>query len=145
GPGFGVTLHWDKLEEPLHWHTPRRIFVNSMSDLFHARVPLAFMQQAFATMRQADWHIFQILTKRATRLRRLAPSLHWAPHIWMGVSVGMARYVSRIAELRQVPAQMRFLSCEPLLEDLGSLDLTGIHWVIVGGESGPGALPMASD
>jgi protein gp37 len=145
GPGFGVTLHWDKIEEPLHWHTPRSIFVNSMSDLFHARVPLEFMQQAFATMRQADWHIFQILTKRATRLCRLAPHLTWAPNIWMGVSVGMARYVSRIDKLRQVPAQVRFLSCEPLLEDLGPLDLTGIHWVIVGGESGPGARPMAPD
>jgi protein gp37 len=142
GPGFGLTLHWDKLAEPRHWRTPRWTFVNSMSDLFHGQVPLTFIQQVFTAMQQADKHTFQVLTKRATRLRRLAPSLAWAPNIYMGVSVGMRRYQSRIADLCQTPAQVKFLSLEPLLEPLPHLPLAGIHWVIVGGESGPGARPM---
>jgi protein gp37 len=142
GPGFGLTLHWDKLEEPLHWRRSRRIFVNSMSDLFHGEVPMAFIRAVFATMCQAHWHTFLVLTKRAIRLRRLASQLTWAPHIQMGVSVGMVRYQSRIAALVQTPAHVKFLSLEPLLEPLPHLPLEGIDWVILGGESGPGARPM---
>jgi protein gp37 len=136
--GFDLTLHRDQLELPLRWKRPRRIFVNSMSDLFHDDVPRTFIQQAFDVMTRAHWHTFQVLTKRAERLRDLAPSLSWGPHIWQGVSVESSRYVARIDCLRDVPATVRFLSLEPLLGPLADLDLHGIHWVIVGGESGPG-------
>jgi protein gp37 len=140
--GFRVTLHPDLLDLPFRWQTPRRIFVNSMSDLFHEAVPDAFVQRVFARMGQADWHCFQILTKRAERLAALSPQLSWRPHIWMGVSVESTRYVSRIDALRQTGACVKFLSLEPLLGPLPHLDLWGINWVIVGGESGPGARPM---
>ena len=136
--GFDVTLHEDQLDLPLRWRQPRRIFVNSMSDLFHEAVPDAFIARAFEVMARAHWHTFQILTKRAERLRTLAPSLRWAPHIWQGVSVESARYIERIEDLRAVPAAIRFLSIEPLLGRLPALRLQGIDWVIVGGESGPG-------
>ena len=145
GPGFGVTLHWDKITEPLHLKKPQRIFVNSMSDLFHREVTLEFLQAAFATMVQAHWHTFLILTKRAKRLRALAPSLPWPPHIWMGVSIELSLYFYRIHDLCQGPAARRFLSVEPLLAPLPSLPLHGIDLVIVGGESGPGARPMDPD
>jgi protein gp37 len=140
--GFRVTLQEDLLDLPRRWRIPRRIFVNSMSDLFHEAVPQAFIQRVFATMRRADWHCFQILTKRAERLVTLSAKLSWQPHIWMGVSVESARYVSRIDALRQTGAHVKFLSLEPLLGALPNLDLEGIDWVIVGGESGPGARPM---
>jgi protein gp37 len=140
--GFRVTLQDDLLDLPLRWRTPRRIFVNSMSDLFHQAVPDAFIRRVFATMGRADWHCFQILTKRAERLATLSPQLSWRPHIWVGVSVEQRRYLSRIDALRQTGAQVKFLSLEPLLGPLPHLDLRGIDWVIVGGESGPGARPM---
>ena len=136
--GFKLALHEDQLGLPLRWKRPRRIFVNSMSDLFHDAVPDDFIFRAFEVMRLAHWHSFQILTKRAERLHHLASSLHWAPNIWQGVSVESNRYVGRIDSLRDVAAAVRFLSLEPLLGPLPALRLRGIHWVIVGGESGPG-------
>ncbi len=142
--GFDVTLRHDRLDIPLRWKRPRKIFVNSMSDLFHERVPLDFIQAVFSTMRQAHWHQFQVLTKRSARLRELAAELDWPDNVWMGVSVENQRWTSRIDDLCQVPAAVRFLSVEPLLGPL-SLDLGGIDWVIVGGESGPGARPMRAD
>jgi protein gp37 len=139
--GFRLTLHPDLVDLPLHWKQPRVIFVNSMSDLFHKDVPDDFIQSVFRTMNRADQHIFQVLTKRADRLARIAPSLTWSGNIWMGVSVERQDYTWRVDALRRVPAKVRFLSCEPLLGPL-TLDLKGIHWAIVGGESGPGARPM---
>ncbi|HLE85422.1 MAG TPA: phage Gp37/Gp68 family protein [Thermoanaerobaculia bacterium] len=135
--GFDLRLVPEKLEEPLAWTKPRRIFVNSMSDLFHERVPEAFIQQVFEVMEEASWHTFQILTKRSTRVRELAPRLPWPPNVWQGVSVENARYSFRVGDLQQVPAAIRFLSVEPLLGPIPSLPLDGISWVIVGGESGP--------
>ncbi len=148
--GFDLRLVPDKLAEPLRWRKPRRVFVNSMSDLFHEEVPSQFVHKVFRTMRLADWHTFQILTKRAGRMREvlsdLAASEAVADHVWLGVSVEDRKHgLPRIEELRRTPARVRFLSVEPLLEDLGPIDLTGIHWVIVGGESGPGARPMKPD
>ena len=140
--GFELTLQEQMLEVPIRWRRPRRIFVNSMSDLFHARVPEEFIQRVFAVMRKADWHEYQILTKRSERLAELHHSLPWAPHIWMGVSVENARFAYRIDHLRMTDARVKFLSLEPLLGPLPTLDLGGIHWVIVGGESGPRARPM---
>jgi protein gp37 len=126
---------------PLRWKRPRRVFVNSMSDLFHEDVPLDFIRSVFDVMRRADQHQFQVLTKRGSRLRELVPMLDWPANVWMGVSVEYQRWTSRVDDLRTVPASVRFLSCEPLLGPL-QLDLAGIDWVIVGGESGPGARPM---
>ena len=140
--GFAVTLHEDLVEEPLKWGRPRLVFVNSMSDLFHEEVPLTFIQRVFDTMRKASHHVFQILTKRSARLLDVAKDLPWAENIWMGVSVEDEHVVFRIQDLQQVPAPIRFLSCEPLIGPLDALPLDGIHWVIVGGESGPGARPM---
>jgi protein gp37 len=140
--GFAVTLHADLLEEPLKWGRPRLVFVNSMSDLFHEVVPVAFIQQVFETMRKAPHHVFQILTKRSERLLDIAKDLPWSENVWMGVSVEDEHVVYRIRNLQQVPAHVRFLSCEPLIGPLDALSLHGIHWVIVGGESGPGARPM---
>lgn len=140
--GFEVTLQDDVVELPLQWRRPRTIFVNSMSDLFHEDVPLTYLQRVFATMERARWHTFQVLTKRSTRLREVAPHLPWPMNVWMGVSVENDRYVSRIRDLVQVPAAVRFLSVEPLLGPIASLPLSGVDWVIVGGESGPGARPM---
>lgn len=141
--GFQVTLHQDYIDEPLHWKTPQIIFVNSMSDLFHENVPDDFIIQVFNVMRKAKWHKFQVLTKRSDRLLQLSPFLPWSPNIWMGVSVETMDYTFRIEHLREVGAQLKFLSLEPLLGDL-NLDLTGIDWVIVGGESGHKARAMAS-
>jgi len=143
--GFTVTLHPAVLDLPKRWRQPRMIFVNSMSDLFHEHVPLEFIQRVFATMRDCPQHTFQILTKRSARLRDLAQYLDWAPNIWMGVSVENRRVIHRIHDLQAVPAYVRFLSCEPLLGPLDDLPLDGIHWVIVGGESGPGARPMQAE
>jgi protein gp37 len=142
--GFKPTLHWDLLDVPTRWKRSRIIFVNSMSDLFQDAVPLDFIRAAFETMRQCPQHTFQILTKRSGRLRQLASSLAWAPNVWMGVSVENHKVVGRIADLQQIPAAVRFLSCEPLLGPLEDLPLSGIHWVIVGGESGPKARPMSA-
>jgi protein gp37 len=134
--GFDLRLVPEKLEEPLKWSSPRRIFVNSMSDLFHEEVPEHFIRRVFEVMREAHWHTFQILTKRAERLAELAPRLAWPDNVWQGVSVESQRYLPRITHLRRVPAAVRFLSLEPLLGPLPRLPLAGISWVIVGGESG---------
>lgn len=142
--GFDVVLRWDRLDVPLHWRRPRKVFVNSMSDLFHDDVPLDFIQAVFDTMRRAHWHEFQVLTKRSERLRDVAHELDWPDNVWMGVSVENQRWTTRIEDLRSVPAKVRFLSVEPLLGPV-ELDLDGIHWVIVGGESGAGARPMRLD
>lgn len=139
--GFKFTLHPARLEEPKRWRKPSRVFVNSMSDLFHEEMPLEFLQQIFQVMRESPQHVFQILTKRGDRLVELAPQLDWAENIWMGVSVETQAYTFRIDQLRTVPASVRFLSCEPLLGPL-QMDLTGIHWVITGGESGPKRRPI---
>ena len=136
-PGFDLTLRPERLSLPLSWRKPRRIFVNSMSDLFHKDVPDDYIRRVFAVMAEADWHIFQVLTKRSQRLARLAPSLPWSAHIWMGVSIESDAYTWRADYLRRVPAAVRFISAEPLLGPLPSLNLKGIHWLITGGESGP--------
>lgn len=143
--GFQVTLHEDLVDAPLRWRSPRVVFVNSMSDLFHQKVPVRFLRQVFSTMNKCHQHTFQILTKRSGRLRQLAGKLEWTKNIWMGVSVENENVYHRIEDLRQVPAQVRFLSCEPLIGPMKELPLEGIHWVIVGGESGPGARPMEAD
>lgn len=140
--GFELTLHDHMLGVPLRWKTPRKIFVNSMSDLYHKDVPDDFIRRVFDTMQRADWHQYQILTKRAERLEQIAPSLPWGPHVWQGVSVENADYTFRIDHLRRTPARVKFLSVEPLLGPIPDLDLTGIHWVIVGGESGGDCRPM---
>lgn len=140
--GFEVTLQPHTLETPLRWKKPQVIFVNSMSDLFHEKVPEEYILEVFRVMNDAHWHQFQILTKRPERLAELDSRLPWAPHIWMGVSVETAAYKPRIDLLRGTGAHLRFLSMEPLLGPLTPLELGGINWVIVGGESGPGARPM---
>jgi protein gp37 len=140
--GFKLTLQAHMLELPLRWRKPQTIFVNSMSDLFHEDVPLTYIRQVFDVMVRAQWHRFQILTKRASRLEELSPQLTWASNIWMGVSVESERYRSRIDHLRATKARTKFLSLEPLLGPLPNLDLAGIDWIIVGGESGPNARPM---
>lgn len=142
GPGFGLTLHPRVLDEPYRWRHPQVVFVNSMSDLFHARVPLSFVRDVFAVIADTPQHTYQVLTKRSLRLRRAADKLDWPPNLWMGVSVENAAAMTRVDDLRQVPATVRFLSCEPLLGSLPGLDLVGIHWVIAGGESGPRYRPM---
>ncbi|MFF0386888.1 DUF5131 family protein [Streptomyces sp. NPDC004286] len=142
GPGFGVTLHPDALDVPYGWKSPRVVFVNSMSDLFHARVPLDFVRQVFQVMADTPQHTYQVLTKRARRLRQIAPKLDWPDNLWMGVSVETENELPRVDDLRHVPAAVRFLSCEPLLGPLPDLGLDGIHWVIAGGESGPRHRPL---
>lgn len=142
GPGFGVTLHPSVLNQPFSWRSPRVVFVNSMSDLFHARVPLGFVQEAFAVMAETPQHTYQILTKRSSRLAKVADRIDWPANVWMGVSVESQAAAGRIDDLRQVPAAVRFLSCEPLLSALPNLRLDGIDWVIAGGESGHGARAM---
>jgi len=142
--GFDLQLRPERIEQPLSWRQPRMIFVNSMSDLFHEDVAEDYIRDVFKVMRKAHWHTFQILTKRSQRLAELAPKLRWPKNVWMGVSVENQRWTSRIDDLRKVRAQVRFLSCEPLLGPL-ELDLGGIHWVIVGGESGPKARRMNPD
>ena len=139
--GFDLQLRPERLKQPLKWTQPRMIFVNSMSDLFHEDIPEDYIQAVFSVMRKANWHTFQILTKRSQQLAAVAPRLPWPHNVWMGVSVENQRWTSRIDDLRKVPAKVRFLSCEPLLGPL-QLDLEGIDWVIVGGESGARARPM---
>jgi len=143
--GFEVNVHPDVLEEPLGWKKPRLIFVNSMSDLFHEKIPVAYLRQIFDVMRRADWHVFQILTKRAERLAKMAPRIDWPPNVWMGVTVESARFTHRIDHLREAGAAIKWLSMEPLLTPVSDIDLTGIDWVVVGGESGPGARPMKKE
>ncbi|MEF8715804.1 MAG: phage Gp37/Gp68 family protein [Accumulibacter sp.] len=143
--GFRPTLHEDLIDRPKTWKKSRLIFVNSMSDLFQEAVPESFIQRVFATMQDCPQHTFQILTKRSERLRQLGQSLPWPPNVWMGVSVEDEQAASRISNLAAVPAKVRFLSCEPLIGPLENLPLVGIHWVIVGGESGAGARPMRQD
>ncbi len=137
-----VVCHDDVLRRPLHWKQPRTVFVNSMSDLFHKDVPECFIASVFDVMKRAHWHRFQVLTKRADRMAELDRLLNWSSNVWMGVTVENRHTKSRIESLRSIDPAVRFLSIEPLLESLGRLDLAGIHWVIVGGESGPGARPM---
>lgn len=139
--GFQLTLREEALEIPLHWRRPRMIFVNSMSDLFHVVVPEGYLQRVFDVMRQTPQHTYQILTKRAERLARVAPRLQWSDNVWVGVSVESPAYRWRIDFLRRVPAAIRFISAEPLLEPLPDLDLRHIHWLIAGGESQSGCRP----
>ncbi|MBZ0214114.1 MAG: phage Gp37/Gp68 family protein [Nitrospirae bacterium] len=143
--GFRVTLHHDLIDLPRKWRSPRLVFVNSMSDLFHDDVPLEFIRAVFQVMVECPQHTFQVLTKRSERLRKLGSLLTWTPNIWMGVSVEDDRVKSRIDDLRATPAIVRFLSCEPLIGPLEDLDLAGIHWLIAGGESGPRARPMHAE
>jgi len=143
--GFNVTLHPDLLDVPRRWRQARIVFVNSMSDLFHDDIPLAYIQRVFATMRDCPHHTFQVLTKRSERLAELAPQLPWPRNVWMGVSVEDARVIHRVADLQSVPAAVRFLSLEPLIGPLDALPLEGIHWAIVGGESGPRARPLRKE
>jgi protein gp37 len=143
--GFNLTIHNHVLERPLQWKTPQMIFVNSMSDLFHQDVPIEFIQEIFVVMRRAWWHQFQVLTKRSERLYELNSSLEWPQNVWMGVSVENSKYTFRIDHLRETEAKIKFLSLEPLLGPLKNLDLRGIDWVIVGGESGPRARPIAEE
>jgi protein gp37 len=142
GPGFGVRIHEASLNEPYTWRTPRTVFVNSMSDLFHARVPLSFVRDVFEVIADTPQHTYQVLTKRAARLRKISGKLSWPDNLWMGVSVENAEALSRVDDLRDVNAAVRFLSCEPLLGSLDGIDLRGIGWVIAGGESGPNYRPM---
>lgn len=143
--GFEVTTHPHALELPLSWKKPQTIFVNSMSDLFHEAVPRDFILRVFDIMTRAQWHCFQVLTKRSERLLELDKVLPWAPHIWMGVSVENNDYVDRVEDLQSTDAQVKFVSCEPLLGPLPDLRLHNIDWVIVGGESGPKARAMKEE
>ncbi len=143
--GFSLRLHEDVLPAPLTWKKPQIIFVNSMSDMFHEDIPFEFLEKVFLVMGKAYWHQFQVLTKRAEHLAEIAPKLNWPNNVWMGVSVESKDYKYRINLLQETPAQIKFLSLEPLLGDLGILNLSGIDWVIVGGESGPGARPMKKE
>ena len=142
GPGFAVTTHRAALEQPYRWRSARVVFVNSMSDLFHAHVPLGFIRDVFAVMADTPQHTYQVLTKRAMRARRMADQLEFPPNMWLGVSVETCDYFHRIDELRRIPAAVRFLSCEPLIGPLDGINLDGIGWVIAGGESGPHYRPM---
>lgn len=141
GPGFGLALHEDTLSMPFNWRSPSIVFVNSMSDLFHDAVPLEFIQKVFQVMVETPHHTYQVLTKRSRRLLRIAEDLPWPSNVWMGVSVENQRYTFRAEHLKMVPSAVRFLSVEPLLGPV-NLDLGDIDWVIVGGESGPGARPI---
>jgi protein gp37 len=142
--GFKLTLQEDQIDLPLRWKAPRIIFVNSMSDLFHIDVPSSFIKRCFETMSQARQHTFQVLTKRPERAAELARDLPWPTNVWLGTSIENQEYTWRVHELVKVPAHIRFLSVEPLIGPINRLPLRGIHWVIVGGESGPGARPMES-
>jgi protein gp37 len=147
--GFDLTLRPDRLNQPLHWRQPRRVFVNSMSDLFHKELPKAFIDSVFNTMEAADWHTFQVLTKRSSLMARYLRGRYGSdlapPHIWLGVSIEDAKNAVRLKHLRDSQASMKFVSFEPLLGSVGKIDLSGIDWAIVGGESGPRARPMAEE
>lgn len=140
--GFNLTLHDSCLHDPFKWKKPTRVFVNSMSDLFHEDIPTSFIQKVFEVMNQASWHTFQVLTKRAERLLELSKIVNWTPNIWQGVTVESDKYKHRIDILRQVEAKVRFISFEPLIARVNNPDLSGIDWAIVGGESGTGARKM---
>ena len=139
GPGFALTLHPNALKQPYGWSGRRTVFVDSMSDLFHARVPLSFVRDVFQVIEDTPQHTYQVLTKRSARLPKIADKLDWPANLWLGVSVETSDYLYRVDDLRRVPAAVRFLSCEPLLGPLTGLSLDGIGWVITGGESGPRA------
>jgi protein gp37 len=143
--GFDLRLWEERLELPLRWRRPRRIFVNSMSDLFHADIPNEFITAVFTTMERDDWHQYQVLTKRPQRMAKMAASLPWPAHIWAGVSVESNEYAWRADFLRRVPSKVRFISAEPLLGYVDQLNLDGIDWLITGGESGPGFRPCNPD
>jgi protein gp37 len=143
--GFDLTLHEHMLDQPLRWKRPQSVFVNSMSDLFHKDVPVEFIRRVFDTMRRAHWHQFQVLTKRADRLEEVSPLIDWPDNVWQGVSVENADYAFRIDHLRRTGAKTKFLSIEPLLGPIPDMDLTGIDWAILGGESGPGARPVQKE
>lgn len=143
--GFDLKLWPERLDQPLRWKRPRTIFVNSMSDLFHEEIPDEFVEDVFRVMGEADWHVFQILTKRHERLLELGRDLDWPPNVWMGVSIENRRFVDRADYLRDVPAAVRFISAEPLLGALDGLDLSEIDWLIAGGESGPGHRPVQEE
>jgi len=145
GPGFGVTTHMSALRQPYGWSSPKNVFVNSMSDLFHAHVPLGFIQDVLKVISETPWHNYQVLTKRPMRARKLAKELHLPSNLWLGVSVESYDVVGRIDELRRIPAAVKFLSCEPLIGPLHNLDLNEVDWVIAGGESGPNARPMREE
>jgi len=145
GPGFGVTTHPASLAQPYKWKRPSTVFVNSMSDLFHPKVPLSFVQDVFDVMSDTPQHTYQVLTKRSLRLRRMADNLQWPANVWMGVSVEEPKVLNRIDNLREVPAAVRFLSVEPLIAALPDINLDGIDWVIVGGESGHNHRPIESE
>ena len=148
-PGFDLTLRPERVDHPRTWRRPRLIFVNSMSDLFHERVPWNYIGRVFDTMETADWHTYQVLTKRSSRMRNFVntryPGQPAPPHIWLGTSIENARTLGRLRHLKRTNASIRFLSLEPLLGPLGALDLAGVHWVIAGGESGPGARPVRAE
>ena len=143
--GFDLTVHESVLEDPLRWKTPRLVFVNSMSDLFHESIPAVFIESVFRVMNQASQHTFQMLTKRPGRVMELDHGLIWTPNIWLGTSIESKEWLDQLAKLKESNAHTKFLSLEPLLGPLPDLDLAGIDWVIVGGESGPGARPMKAD
>lgn len=143
--GFSVNVHRAMLDGPLKWKHPRFVFVNSMSDLFHKSVPATFIEQVFDVMNRASQHRFQVLTKRPNRVSQMEGRLDWAPNIWLGVSIESERWMGRLAILKSTGARVKFLSLEPLLGPLPNIELDGIDWVIVGGESGPGARPMEAD
>lgn len=143
--GFSITVHPSTLEDPLKWRKPRLVFVNSMSDLFHGEVPVPFIKAVFETMNQASNHTFQVLTKRPGRVLEINGSLTWSPNIWLGTSIESQRWQFRLEQLRATGARTKFLSLEPLLGPLPDIPVQGIDWVIVGGESGPGARPMEAD
>lgn len=144
GPGFGVTVHGESLSIPKRWREPKLVFVNSMSDLFHARIPLEYVQDVFKVMADTPRHTYQILTKRASRLAKLAPKLDWPSNVWIGVSVEDQNHTDRIDHLRNVPAAVRFVSAEPLIGPLDDLNLQDVDWLIAGGESGQGSRPIDS-
>ena len=140
---FEVTIHEDLIDKPLHWKKPKRIFVNSMSDLFHKDIPDDVIIRIFQTMNKANWHTFQILTKRSDRLAELSQKLNWTPNIWMGVSIENKETIFRAEHLKNTNATIKFISAEPLLESIGDIDLNGIDWLIVGGESGHHCRPLS--
>lgn len=140
--GFRVTTHYDIIDVPLHWRKPRSIFVNSMSDLFHEEVPLEFIERVFSTIELASWHVFQVLTKRAERLEKIAAKLRWPGNLWIGVTVESQKHTDRIKKLSGVPAAVKFVSFEPLLGPIKQMDLSAVDWAIVGGESGPHSRKM---
>lgn len=145
GPGFGVMTHPRALQQPYKWRNPRVVFVNSMSDLFHAKVPVAFIRDVFTVMAETPQHTYQVLTKRPGRVKKLADGLPWPPNVWLGTSVEEEDVTHRIDDLRATPAAVKFLSCEPLIGPLKHLNLDGIDWVIVGGESGARHRPMEAE